>query len=875
MRAVSMNSKAIYINGKATTLLCASLFYFRIPRQEWEKRMEQLNQLGYNCIDVYMPWNFHELYPGQWCFEEMHDVAAFLKLAAEHGLYVIARPGPYICSEWDGGALPAWLSQQKLPLRQNNDKFLRSLYGWLAKIIPVIAQHQVGQGGSVVALQLENELDFFACQDPKGYMDKLIAHAKALGITVPITACSGECDVQGACGWSQEAHPTFNAYSAFDYPMLEQQLGHMRGLAARADTPLMITETDREHDKMKRELVSGARLIAPYNQVGGTDVDMTNGVSNWSGDYRRPYAYMATDYDFNSAITVDGRFRPDALKGRLLGSLLATFGELLAEGEPADAPTGFQADFRCPLRLDDSGRQEPFFPALRLSCGYLLGATNLDTRAGALQMETPQGTRCMSLAPGETRLLPWRLSLAPWGCSAVLLWAECEIAEIVRRDEKVYITTAGEGSLCMENNSEVLILQGQAWQAAGADVYVRVLPTQEAARSCSLLPPLVGSVPTEIRTSICVKAIGERFTLVEHASDRGGRIAPMEALGQYRGDVIYRFRTEGEGPLLLVNGADLIWAENQRGCMAFAGDGSTRLVEGCQGLWQVRVQSWGHANFDDHSQPALVMGSTRGLNAVAEVVTQEDISALWRILPTPKYAVQANEALRQEDHILATTIDSWSYAVRPFHAELTRRVFFREDCDSFFLHLPNEGPMIEVWLDDQLIGSRQSNDPYVELTAAQPGTSALLRLKISRVDAHEPVGAVALLSARRVQAAETLGVTPEEWAAVRPSGNGRDIQLPLALRPGEELLLSDFLPQGTKRSRMLVLDGAGVEATLVAHGHVCGRAVLKTPGYPDAKGGSSRRIFLPEEWTDSTVCLHLCGIGDGGQLRAIQFEEVL
>ena len=106
MSTVTLRENELQLNGKATTLLCASLFYFRIPRENWEERMDQLRMAGYNCIDVYIPWNFHELRPGEWHFEDEHDVSAFLALAARHGLYVIARPGPYICSEWDGGALP-------------------------------------------------------------------------------------------------------------------------------------------------------------------------------------------------------------------------------------------------------------------------------------------------------------------------------------------------------------------------------------------------------------------------------------------------------------------------------------------------------------------------------------------------------------------------------------------------------------------------------------------------------------------------------------------------------------------------------------------------------------------------------------------------
>ena len=92
MSTVTLRENELQLNGKATTLLCASLFYFRIPRENWEERMDQLRMAGYNCIDVYIPWNFHELRPGEWHFEDEHDVSAFLSLAARHGLYVIARP---------------------------------------------------------------------------------------------------------------------------------------------------------------------------------------------------------------------------------------------------------------------------------------------------------------------------------------------------------------------------------------------------------------------------------------------------------------------------------------------------------------------------------------------------------------------------------------------------------------------------------------------------------------------------------------------------------------------------------------------------------------------------------------------------------------
>ncbi|GIQ66117.1 hypothetical protein PACILC2_46850 [Paenibacillus cisolokensis] len=121
---------AVRIGGEPLILLCASLFYFRIPRLLWKERMEQLKAIGYNSIDVYFPWNYHELREGEWDFEGERDADAFLKLAAETGLWVVARPGPYICSEWDGGGLPAYLlARPNLRLRDNDARFCATYPG--------------------------------------------------------------------------------------------------------------------------------------------------------------------------------------------------------------------------------------------------------------------------------------------------------------------------------------------------------------------------------------------------------------------------------------------------------------------------------------------------------------------------------------------------------------------------------------------------------------------------------------------------------------------------------------------------------------------------------------------------------------------------
>lgn len=97
---VQADRYGIRIDGEYKVLLCSSLFYFRIPRSRWQERIDALLRSGYNAADVYFPWNFHEREEGKFDFSGERDVRAFLKMCAESGLYVIARFGPYICSEW-------------------------------------------------------------------------------------------------------------------------------------------------------------------------------------------------------------------------------------------------------------------------------------------------------------------------------------------------------------------------------------------------------------------------------------------------------------------------------------------------------------------------------------------------------------------------------------------------------------------------------------------------------------------------------------------------------------------------------------------------------------------------------------------------------
>jgi len=301
--------------------------------------MAAVKRLGYEALDVYLAWNYHELAPGQWDFSGQRDIAAFLDTAAAAGLLVVARPGPYICSEWDGGGLPAWLTTiEGLRLRQNEPAYLGQVQHWFDRVMPILAARQYPDGGPVILVQLDNELDFFDCDDPAGYIGHLASLARAGGIRVPLIACAGQGDIARATGQAEGVVPAVNLYPPDDSDQIEAQVAYYQAAVAAQGWPLLITETNRAHRTLKRLVTSGARLLGPYLQASGWNGDAGPAINNW-GD---PLAFMTHDYDFGGAIDPAGGERPDAAQARSLARIVAHLGERLAKATPGQ-PVGLTA----------------------------------------------------------------------------------------------------------------------------------------------------------------------------------------------------------------------------------------------------------------------------------------------------------------------------------------------------------------------------------------------------------------------------------------------------------------------------------------------------------------------------------------------------
>ncbi len=182
---VRYDAHCFTIAGRDRLLFGASMHYPRVPRELWRDRLLKLRAAGVNTIETVVFWNYHELVPGQFDLEEFD---AYCRLVGEMGMYMIARPGPYICAEWATGGFPAWIVAQRFPLRSPDPRSVATSQEWFNHVLPVIRRRQISAGGPIVLMQIENEYDFWPLPDAEklAYLTALAGMAWDAGIQVPL-----------------------------------------------------------------------------------------------------------------------------------------------------------------------------------------------------------------------------------------------------------------------------------------------------------------------------------------------------------------------------------------------------------------------------------------------------------------------------------------------------------------------------------------------------------------------------------------------------------------------------------------------------------------------------------------------------------------
>lgn len=182
-----------HINDRPVQIISGAIHYFRIVPEYWEDRLKKLKNCGFNTVETYVPWNIHEPQPEEYCFKGLCDLEKFIEIAGDLGLYVIVRPSPYICAEWEFGGLPYWLLREpNLRLRSSDPVFLKYVDRYYGKLLPRLEPLLWKNGGPVIAMQLENEYGSYG-NDPD-YLPALCGLLKKYGMDTFIFTADGTQD---------------------------------------------------------------------------------------------------------------------------------------------------------------------------------------------------------------------------------------------------------------------------------------------------------------------------------------------------------------------------------------------------------------------------------------------------------------------------------------------------------------------------------------------------------------------------------------------------------------------------------------------------------------------------------------------------------
>lgn len=152
------NGTYFTLNGKEIRIISGAIHYFRVHHELWKDRFQKMKAAGLNTIETYVAWNLHETQQGKYNFDGNLDIVKFLKTAQELDLFVIFRPGPYICSEWEFGGMPHWLLRDpNMKVRTTYPPFMQAVDNFFSELLQLVSGQQFTDGGSIIAMQIENE----------------------------------------------------------------------------------------------------------------------------------------------------------------------------------------------------------------------------------------------------------------------------------------------------------------------------------------------------------------------------------------------------------------------------------------------------------------------------------------------------------------------------------------------------------------------------------------------------------------------------------------------------------------------------------------------------------------------------------------------
>lgn len=309
-RTFEVREGGFLLDGKPVQLICGEMHYPRIPKEYWRDRMKRARAMGLNTVSAYVFWNFHERQPGVFDFEGQADLAEFVKIAGEEGLFVLLRPGPYVCAEWDFGGYPYWLQKDtSMVWRSDNPAFLAACERYINRLGEELAPYTVTNGGNIIMVQVENEYGSYG--GDKVYLGKLRDMILKAGFNVPLITCDGAG--QMAAGYVDGALPTVNGAVGEDiFKAVDRyQKGGPYFVAEFYPAWFDVWGTPHSYRDYKRPaeqldwMMKNNVSVSIYMFHGGTNFGYTNGANTAYG-----YAPQPTSYDYDAPLGEWGNAYP-------------------------------------------------------------------------------------------------------------------------------------------------------------------------------------------------------------------------------------------------------------------------------------------------------------------------------------------------------------------------------------------------------------------------------------------------------------------------------------------------------------------------------------------------------------------------------------
>ena len=385
-RTFSTGDKTFLLDGKPFVVKAAEVHYPRIPRPYWEHRIRMCKALGMNTLCIYVFWNIHEQREGQFDFTGQNDVAEFCRLAQKNGMYVIVRPGPYVCAEWEMGGLPWWLLKKKdIRLREQDPYFMERVRTFEQKVGEQLAPLTIQQGGPIIMVQVENEYGSYG--ENKPYVSEIRDCLRSIyGKDMTLFQCDWASNFTknglDDLTWTMNFGTGANIDNQF------KRLGELRPNAPKMCSEFWSGWFDKwgaRHETRPAkamvdgmdEMLSKGISFSLYMTHGGTSF------GHWAGANSPGFAPDVTSYDYDAPINEYGQATPKYYE---LRQMMQKYSDRRLPAIPKSAAPiisvpRFQLDEFAPLTAgigtSEQGGQLKTFEEMDMGWGTMVYATTL------------------------------------------------------------------------------------------------------------------------------------------------------------------------------------------------------------------------------------------------------------------------------------------------------------------------------------------------------------------------------------------------------------------------------------------------------------------------------------------------------------------